>query len=865
MRGPKSRRSTPTKGPGGQPGVTANQSFLDKHYFLVRRLHSLTGIVPIGVFLIAHLVTNSSLLWGYYGLRGDNDGLGLSDGGVKYFQHEVSWINTSIPHLLLIEIALWGSIAFHSILGFYYAFTGKRNTDRYAYQDNWRYTLQRWSGYIGIIFIFYHVATLRWGWNFLVPEGTLWSHSFSASTLAAAMQGSTEGWTIAGVIVSLLYFVGITLLVFHFASGPSSWSPAGPHSPVPSCSTTTRPTPSNEDVHRRTANRPTSYIKKKSIKTPEIQAADPGRRDHRRRRVRPSTSTTTPGKNPGHDRQGKPHSACRPPRQASKTSHSVKRCAQGGINACNEVARQQGYSEYQHFDETIYGGDYLADQTPRPRDGQLGPQDHRPARPHGRPLQPHQRGPPRPPPLRRFALQAHPLRRRDDRASSSSTPSTSRPAATKPRARSTSTSSGSSSGPSSPTGDQATASQLRRHRRPGHAHDADPGLPGRRRRDGHRRQRPRLRPVHQLGHLHRRRRLPLLPGRRLVRQRRDDPGPPDRDPRRRQVPPHERVRPRRGRPRLGAPQAGRHTPAAAQIPEANASTSSKSAIPPTATSCPATSPPARSSTSASTRHGRRRREPGLPRPHPQGPRLPHPQARRHHGDLREVRRATTPAHPHEDLPRRPLHHGRHVDEYKPGSYQPAEPTTSTSPAWSPRSTPRSAAAWRHGDPNNMMTNIKGLYAFGEVNFAYHGATRLGANALLSCIFDGLFCGLGVANYVRDVNATPADRSPVRSTTRSSSSEQKTRRPGAQDRRRTEGNPEDPQPLCHRQGNGRGDDRRLTVVKTEERLDQVPSTRSPNSASGTSKSRAGRHRDVDQPDAQLRPRHRRHAHPRRGDR
>ena len=55
----------------------------------------------------------------------------------------------------------------------------------------------------------------------------------------------------------------------------------------------------------------------------------------------------------------------------------------------------------------------------------------------------------------------------------------------------------------------------------------------------------------------------------------------------------------------------------------------------------------------------------------------------------------------------------------------------------------------HGAPNNMMTNVGGLYAFGEVNYQYHGATRLGANALLSCIFDGLFCGLSVANYVRD--------------------------------------------------------------------------------------------------------------------
>jgi succinate dehydrogenase / fumarate reductase flavoprotein subunit len=38
---------------------------------------------------------------------------------------------------------------------------------------------------------------------------------------------------------------------------------------------------------------------------------------------------------------------------------------------------------------------------------------------------------------------------------------------------------------------------------------------------------------------------------------------------------------------------------------------------------------------------------------------------------------------------------------------------------------------KKGDPKNMMTNIPGLYAMGEVSFAYHGANRLGANSLLS--------------------------------------------------------------------------------------------------------------------------------------
>ncbi|MCH8344763.1 MAG: succinate dehydrogenase flavoprotein subunit [Planctomycetes bacterium] len=62
-----------------------------------------------------------------------------------------------------------------------------------------------------------------------------------------------------------------------------------------------------------------------------------------------------------------------------------------------------------------------------------------------------------------------------------------------------------------------------------------------------------------------------------------------------------------------------------------------------------------------------------------------------------------------------------------------------------------------GSANSMMTNIPGLYAFGEVNYQYHGANRLGANALLSCIFDGLFCGAGVANYVLEVVTTTSAR------------------------------------------------------------------------------------------------------------
>lgn len=202
----------------GQHVAQGTRSFFDTHYFLIRRLHSLSGIVPIGVFLIAHLVTNSSIVWGKMGLRGERPELSHTQGGVYYFQKEVSFINTSVPHLLLIEVTLWAAIAFHSVLGLVYARQGCFNTARYAYQGNRRYAWQRITGYVGVVYIFYHVATLRWGWDFLVPGGATWDHHAAASTMALALRGGQE-FTAAGLLVSAFYFVGVSMLVFHFANG----------------------------------------------------------------------------------------------------------------------------------------------------------------------------------------------------------------------------------------------------------------------------------------------------------------------------------------------------------------------------------------------------------------------------------------------------------------------------------------------------------------------------------------------------------------------------------------------------------------------------------------------------------------------
>jgi len=181
---------------------------MDRHYYLLRRLHSLSGLAPIGVFLLFHLTTNASIMWGKVLARSR-----FGDAGVETFQHEVNFIH-NLPALQLVEwFILFIPIAFHALLGIYYARTGKGNVKAYNYQDNWRYSLQRLSGYLGVLFIFMHITSLRFGWTYggLMPSFT---GEHAASTTAAHFQNGG-----AGLLMAVFYLVCVTALVYHFANG----------------------------------------------------------------------------------------------------------------------------------------------------------------------------------------------------------------------------------------------------------------------------------------------------------------------------------------------------------------------------------------------------------------------------------------------------------------------------------------------------------------------------------------------------------------------------------------------------------------------------------------------------------------------
>lgn len=61
-----------------------------------------------------------------------------------------------------------------------------------------------------------------------------------------------------------------------------------------------------------------------------------------------------------------------------------------------------------------------------------------------------------------------------------------------------------------------------------------------------------------------------------------------------------------------------------------------------------------------------------------------------------------------------------------------------------------------GSPRQQATNIPGLYAAGECDYAYHGANRLGANSLLSCIYGGMITGPAMVSYAKNSMARKGD-------------------------------------------------------------------------------------------------------------
>jgi|SRR5580704_5419577 succinate dehydrogenase / fumarate reductase cytochrome b subunit len=148
-------------------GPASRLSAEDQRHWILRRLHSLSGVVPIGAFLFFHIFENS------YVTRG---------GAVWWKESEFT---RTLPFEVIVEaITLWIPISYHAIYGLLITVTSVPNVSSYGYERNIQYTLQRITGILALAFILFHFFTTR-GWFYLTGVETDYArmHAFMMNPL----------------------------------------------------------------------------------------------------------------------------------------------------------------------------------------------------------------------------------------------------------------------------------------------------------------------------------------------------------------------------------------------------------------------------------------------------------------------------------------------------------------------------------------------------------------------------------------------------------------------------------------------------------------------------------------------------------
>jgi len=158
------------------------------HSFLLRRLHSLSGIVPVGAFLIEHFVSNA-----------------YATNGPHAYATQIKFLN-SLPFVPFLE---WGfiyiPILYHALYGIFIWYRGESNLAAYPWQGNWLYTAQRWTGIVAFLYMIQHVYSLRFSGVHLVQ--------YPGAGFGKVQHELANPWMLA------FYVVAIVCASWHFAYG----------------------------------------------------------------------------------------------------------------------------------------------------------------------------------------------------------------------------------------------------------------------------------------------------------------------------------------------------------------------------------------------------------------------------------------------------------------------------------------------------------------------------------------------------------------------------------------------------------------------------------------------------------------------
>lgn len=119
---------------------------LTRENYVLHRIHSLTGVMPVGYYMAQHLTLNT-----------------FSIAGPDKFNGVIEFFEGMPKHFLLaVEILMiWIPLLFHAIYGLFIISRAENNyfTTKYKWSQNRMFMLQRWSGIVVFAFLIYHVSS----------------------------------------------------------------------------------------------------------------------------------------------------------------------------------------------------------------------------------------------------------------------------------------------------------------------------------------------------------------------------------------------------------------------------------------------------------------------------------------------------------------------------------------------------------------------------------------------------------------------------------------------------------------------------------------------------------------------------------
>lgn len=154
--------------------------------FWLTRLHSLAGILPLGLFLLEHLYSNAVAMY-----------------GADEYNRQIERLQ-SIPFLPVLEVLIIAiPLIYHAVFGLYIAFIARNNTISYSYSRNWMFVLQRMSGILTLVFVVYH----------------LWAFRLSNLLFGTPIDFNAVQDHLANPAIFIFYIIGVVATTFHFSNG----------------------------------------------------------------------------------------------------------------------------------------------------------------------------------------------------------------------------------------------------------------------------------------------------------------------------------------------------------------------------------------------------------------------------------------------------------------------------------------------------------------------------------------------------------------------------------------------------------------------------------------------------------------------